>query len=112
MNLFLQSFHLNTLRRSLNYICKFGSCTWSYPTSLVPRPHPARVSLPLLCAILKAICAGIGFGSGTETTIQLAKVRYILREFDSKLAMVLFPGPVQLFVAFIVHEENLGTRLG
>ena len=34
-------------------------------TSLVPRPHPARVSLP--ASILKAIRAKVGFGSGTET---------------------------------------------
>ena len=34
-------------------------------SSLVPRPHPARVSL---AAILKAIHAGVGFGSGTETS--------------------------------------------
>ena len=34
-------------------------------TSLVPRPHPARVSLPAL--ILKAIRTKVGFGSGTET---------------------------------------------
>ena len=32
--------------------------------SLVPRPHPARVSLAL-----KAIHAGVGFGSGTETRV-------------------------------------------
>ena len=33
--------------------------------SLVPRPHPACISLP----VLKAIRAGVGFGSGTETTV-------------------------------------------
>ena len=30
--------------------------------SLVPRPHPVCISLPV-----KAIHAGVGFGSGTET---------------------------------------------
>ena len=41
-------------------------------SSLVPRPPPARVSLPsILCVILKVIRAGVGFGSGTETMCTL-----------------------------------------
>ena len=43
--------------------------SWVVP-SLVPRPHSARVLLAAApCTILKEICAGVGFGSGTETTI-------------------------------------------
>ena len=46
--------------------------TWSTNTgildaSVVPRPHPARITLPSPCAILKVIRAGVGFGSGTKT---------------------------------------------
>ena len=38
-------------------------------SSLVPRPHPVCISLSVSPrAILKAICTGVGFGSGTETT--------------------------------------------
>ena len=36
-------------------------------TSLVPRPHPARIASSIPHAILKAIRPGVGFGSGTET---------------------------------------------
>ena len=39
-------------------------------SSFVPRPHPACISLP----VLKAIHAGVGFGSGTETTHAVAAV--------------------------------------
>ena len=39
---------------------------WLGLASLVPTPHLARISL---CTILKAICAGVGFGSGTETRV-------------------------------------------
>ena len=39
-------------------------------TSLVPRPHPARIYIYITSsiphAILKAIRAGVGFGFGTE----------------------------------------------
>ena len=43
--------------------------------SLVPRPHPARISLPVsLHAILKAIRTGVGFGSGTETRFLIVKL--------------------------------------
>ena len=52
------------------------SLPMSHPTptlsSLVPRPHPVCISLPVyypLCVILKAICTGVGFGSGTETKL-------------------------------------------
>ena len=37
-----------------------------YCHSLIPRPHPACI-----CAILKAIRTGVGFGSGTETSIAI-----------------------------------------
>ena len=36
-------------------------------TSLVPRPHPARIASSIPDVILKAIRTGVGFGSGTET---------------------------------------------
>ena len=36
-------------------------------TSLVPRPHPARIASSIPDVILKAIRAGVGFVSGTET---------------------------------------------
>ena len=45
-------------------------CLWMLLLlSLVPRPHPACISLPVYNAraILKAIRTGVGFGSGTET---------------------------------------------
>ena len=44
--------------RSTNVKFPSGFCV----ASLVPRPHPAA------CMILKAIRAGVGFRSGTETT--------------------------------------------
>lgn len=48
--------------------------------SLVPRPDPARTSFLSPHAILKAIWARVGVGSGTETTIQLAEFVIILWE--------------------------------
>ena len=47
-----------------------------FRSSLVPRPHPARISLSR--AILKAIRAGVGFGSGTETSSEVAKMFHLL----------------------------------
>ena len=42
--------------------------TATHQINLVPRSHPACISLPVsLCAILKAIRTGIGLGSGTKT---------------------------------------------
>ena len=39
--------------------------------SLVPRPHPMQIASRTMCVILKVICAGVGFGSGTETSPKL-----------------------------------------
>ena len=39
-------------------------------SSLVPRPHPARILLPVSShTVLKAIRTGVGFGSGAETSV-------------------------------------------
>ena len=48
--------HMEALKQYMN--------TLELSISLVPRPHPVRV----LRMILKAIRAGVGFGSGTETS--------------------------------------------
>ena len=59
------------IRRLLPSYCTIRS-------SLIPRPHPARVSL----AVLKAIHAAVGFGSGTETTYDHeATFNYVLKEY-------------------------------
>ena len=39
-----------------------------YVCSLVPRLHPVRIS-SIMHTILKAIRAGVGFGSGTKTSM-------------------------------------------
>ena len=41
---------------------------------LVPRPHLVHVSLSVLCAVLKAICAGSGLGLGLNAPLLLVKV--------------------------------------
>ena len=43
----------------------------SVPVSLVPRPHPVRIlyRFQYNARELKAIRAGVGFGSGTETSV-------------------------------------------
>ena len=37
-------------------------------TSLIPRPHLVYIASSITCAILKAVHAGVGFGSGTKAT--------------------------------------------
>ena len=46
--------------------------------SLLPKPHPAHISLPSPCVKLKAICAGVGFGYGTrDYRVGLTQIRCI-----------------------------------
>ena len=52
--------------------------------SLVPRPQPAHTSLPVYRAKLKAIQAGVGFGSGTKTRFSLHFLSLVPRSLPWK----------------------------
>ena len=69
---------------------------------LVPTPHPAHISLP----VLKAIHAGVGFGSGTET--RRSKKHARPRQTDIRAAKTIKLGrwslSIFLFNVFVVAQ--------
>ena len=64
-----------------------------YQITLVPRSHPARISLP----VLKAICVGVGFGSWTETSIRSENVCF-LQSYGCIFSFLGFAVWVKLFL--------------
>ena len=66
----------HTVQDNIFPLCNFKCITtfevqycWTFTkggASLFPKPHPAHISLPSPCVKLKAICAGFGFGYGTQ----------------------------------------------
>ena len=42
-----------------------------FQASLVLGPHPIQIASRTMCVILKVICAGVDFGSGTKTSPKL-----------------------------------------
>ena len=67
---------------------------------LIPRPHPIQIASRTV--ILKVICTGIGFGSGTETSPKLlghsTKQSYLLmgtsRNFDYECELCTYFLPI------------------
>ena len=72
-----------------------------YQITLVPRSHPVRISLP----VLKAIRAGVGFGSGTETSIRSENVCF-LQSCDCIFSFLGFAVWVKLFCVCMSDSDH------
>ena len=59
---------------------------WCVPRvhSLVPRPHPTRtyIASSIARGVLKAICTGVGLGSGTGTKLYTGKFYVVNRNWN------------------------------
>ena len=77
-----------------------------YVCSLVPRLHPVHIS-SIMHTILKAIHAGVGFGSGTKTSMYVHRMslKTSLYIADETLKTSEFDSEIDL-----IYQQNLALR--